>query len=376
MPYASDPTKSRGRLYKSVPKFNDVFKDDVNRILHSSTFRRLAYKTQVFVNDDTKEDYHRTRLTHSLDVAQIGKIIAQRLGVSESLTEAICLVHDFGHPPFGHAGEKALIEVTQGNFDHNIHCFKLVTELEEHYINYNGLNLSCEVLEGIVKHNGHHTQGVDKVPLIISQYNNAKQNLDLDKFPSLEAQISYVADDIAYHSHDIEDGLRAGLFSLEELGGLKIIQEILLKIDNEYGKSGCDQSRLIYKIIRDIATYAIEDVIASTSEMIRSQQIQNLEHVRLYQGLLVRLSEDMWSKMKELRQFLHYHVYQNAGVLKQLNVYTAWIKVLYDSYLDNPKEMPLAWQKRFEKERRDVVVADYIAGMTDGYAIRCYSKLS
>lgn len=370
--YATTSEKSSGRLYKSTfQDLYDPFQEDVNRIIHSKAFNRLSYKTQVFVNDHTKEDYYRTRLTHSLEVSQIGKTIAHNLGLCEHLTDALCLVHDLGHPPFGHAGEDALRDITQGEFDHNVHCFKIITELEEQYIGYNGLNLSLEVIEGVVKHNGANTNGT--APKIIFDYSNNKQDLMLGLYPCLEAQVSYISDDIAYVIHDIKDGLRANLLTFEDLLEIKIVADRIsdIKLDNP---DTCKR-RLPYKIARELSLYMIKDVINNTMDQLTKYNIKTLEDVRKHFALLVKFSDYVKDEVEELRQFLFKKVYRNQTLRSNLSFYTEILTDLFKIYTSDPRRLPNSWYKKTESRDLNDVVLDYIAGMTDIYAVKQYNIL-
>lgn len=366
--YAVTADNSKGRLYRSSSEgLCDPFQEDINRIIHSAAFRRLSYKTQVFVNDYTKADYYRTRLTHSLEVAQIGKVIASNLGLSINLTEALCLVHDLGHPPFGHAGEDALSAITRGKFDHNIHCFKVITDLEEQYMGYNGLNLSWEILEGIIKHNGHNTSG--RAPKVIVDYSKNTQDLELHLYPCLEAQVSYVADDIAYMTHDIEDGMRAGLFTFDDLIDVQIVADRLKEIKAR------DKSRLPYKLSRELSFYIMRDVISNTKYKLAKYKVKTLDDVKNYNGLLVQFSAHVFGELKQLRDFLFKNMYKNKKLLDNLDFYATLLTELFQVYMKDPKKLPESWYKKLENNSLEEVVLDYIAGMTDVYAIKQHYNL-
>lgn len=366
--YAVTAEKSRGRLrHSSSAGLCDPFQEDINRIIHSAAFRRLSYKTQVFVNDYTKADYYRTRLTHSLEVAQIGKVIAANLGLSMNLTEALCLAHDLGHPPFGHAGEDALSKITHGKFDHNVHCFKIVTDLEEQYMGYNGLNLSWEILEGIVKHNGENTDG--NAPKFISNYSKNVQNLELDLYPCLEAQVSYLADDIAYMTHDIEDGMRAVLFTFDDLAEVKIVADRLKEIKSK------DKSRLPYKLSRELSFYIIRDVVSNTKAQLAKHNIKTLDDVKIHRGLLVQCSDLVFKELKQLRDFLFKNMYKSRKLIDNLSFYVTLLTELFQIYVQDPKKLPESWYQKLDYDLLEEVVLDYIAGMTDVYAIKQYYNL-
>lgn len=369
--YAVCPKEARGRLHlSSFSSLYNPFQEDINRIIHSAAFRRLSYKTQVFVNDYAKSDYYRTRLTHSLEVAQVGKIISANLGLSVCLTEALCLAHDLGHPPFGHAGEDALQDITEGKFDHNVHCFKILTELEEQYMGYNGLNLTWEVLEGIAKHNGKNTDG--DAPRFILDYSKTKQDLELNAYPSLEAQVSYLADDIAYVTHDIEDGLRAQLFTLNDL--MKV--ELVAKIVNNAGlKDVLNSQKLPYKISREITFYLIQDVIENTQRELKNANIKVMNDIKNYNSLVAKFSNSVFLEVKELRNFLYKNMYKNLTLLKKLEGYTSLLKDLFELYKKDPQKLPEEWYKKVKISSLEETVLDYIAGMTDIYAIKQYYSL-
>ncbi len=371
--YAVTSDNSRGRLHHSSSAgLCDPFQEDINRIIHSAAFRRLSYKTQVFVNDYTKADYYRTRLTHSLEVAQIGKVIAANLGLSVNLTEALCLAHDLGHPPFGHAGEDALSKITHGKFDHNVHCFKIVTDLEEQYMGYNGLNLSWEILEGLVKHNGENTDG--KAPKFISNYSQNVYNLELDLYPCLEAQVSYLADDIAYMTHDIEDGMRAGSFSFDSLLDIKIVSDRVKEIKSQ-SKDSVDESRLPYKLSRELSFYIMRDVVSNTKAALVKHKIKTLDDVKQHNGLLVQFSDLVFKELKQLRDFLFKNMYKNQKLIDSLDFYVTLLTELFQIYVNDPKKLPQSWYQKLDDNLLEEVVLDYIAGMTDVYAIKQYYNL-
>jgi dGTPase len=375
--YATDPQFSNGRLYQEEPTFRDEFQRDLNRITHSAAFRRLEYKTQVFVNDEG--DHYRTRLTHSLEVAQISKVIAAELDLSLELTECLSLAHDLGHPPFGHAGEEALNEKlsTYGGFNHNEYTLKLLTQLEERYINFNGLNLTWETLDGIMKHNG---------PIIgkYSKHNKASEfirecaknhNISLDKFPSLEAQVSAIADDIAYNSHDLEDGLRAGLFSIKDVCNCDIINDIIDEVNNI--KQGAEEQRVIHEIIRRLTNQMVIDVITQTQTNIRSLNIKNLNDVYDANIKIVDFSLPMQKKVSKLKKYLLDNMYKHYTVNVMTYKGRKIIKELFETFLANPGCLPTKWQGKINKDQTNlpIVIANYIAGMTDRYAIKEHKML-
>jgi dGTPase len=366
--YACDPNKTRGRLILEEPSlFRNNFQMDRDRIVHSNAFRRLEYKTQVFVNHEG--DHYRNRLTHSMEVAILARLIARALGVSEDLSEAIALAHDMGHTPFGHAGEEALDECMKefGGFDHNAHSLKLLTQLEDRYASFDGLNLSWEVLEGIAKHNGPLT---GELPLAIKEYND-KHDLELDKFSSIEAQLAALADDIAYHSHDIEDGIRAGLLTIEDLESIEIISEFISDIKERY--PNIPFGRLVYEITRKLTHYLVTDLITTTQANISSNNIASERDVREFGKALVAFSPKVEDENKRIKSLLFEKVYLEHKVMLMKLKAQKVIKELFALCMEKPESMPLEWQRRIIKdapEYRARIISDYIAGMTDRYAIR------
>ena len=376
--YAMNPDKSRGRLYKfeKINPFINNFQEDILRIIRSGSFRRLAYKTQVFVNDHNKIDHHRSRLTHSLEVSVVGKIISEALCLSTSLTEAICLAHDIGHSPFGHKGEEVLDEILKphGGFNHNYHAFKLITEVEERYLKYNGLNLTWEVLEGIVKHNGpllgeYATR--KNIPNFILEYNKM-HDLQLNKFPSLEAQVASISDDISYVSHDLEDGLSEKLFSLQDVLGEEFMNAI-----NEYKKLSVekfDENRMTHEIISLIASFFIEDVIKTSRERIQELQIKTFKNIADHSEFIISFSKKGQGILKKIKTFLNRNMYQNEKVLSTCESYRNVIRSVYEACLNNPSLLPVEWRNK--KLSLHILIGDYIAGMTDRFIIKMHKKLS
>jgi dGTPase len=376
---AIDENKSRGRLY--VEKYDDskhrsIFGRDRDRIINSSAFRRLQYKTQVFVNHEG--DHYRTRLTHSLEVAQIARWIAGALKVNKDLAEIISLAHDLGHTPFGHAGEDALNEKMKdfGGFSHNSHALKIITKLETRFIEFEGLNLSWEMLEGVVKHNGPINCGDSKSIGYIQEYNQ-KHDLDLKKFSSLEAQISAISDDIAYNNHDIEDGLRADLFEVEQLFDLPLIGEIYQEILQQYPK--IKRELLVGEAKKRMTLAMVLDVIENTEKNLSKNKIKTVQDVRNFQKPLVGFSESMESSHQNLKRFLMQNMYRHPMVNKMTNEAKKIIGGLFDSYMKNPQILPQERAKTAQnisnKKILAVLIADYIAGMTDRFAIKEFEEL-
>ncbi|MEQ9115832.1 MAG: deoxyguanosinetriphosphate triphosphohydrolase [Rickettsiales bacterium] len=376
--YACDPMKSKGRLYKTEKaKFRNDFQRDLNRITRSASFRRLEYKTQVFVND--KGDHYRTRLTHSIEVSQIGQAIASALKASVDLTEVICLSHDLGHPPFGHAGEEALNKKMQahGGFDHNANSLKLVTEQEERYFDFDGLNLTWESIEGIVKHNGpllgKYSDG-KKVSQIILDFDK-KFNLQLDRFASIEAQIAAIADDIAYNAHDLEDGMRAGLFTIEDIRSANFMNEILDAIQKK--SNGAEKQRVIHEILRRVTDELVDDVIANSLENIEKLNIKTVEDIRNATQPIVTFSENKTSFIDNLRSFLLENMYKHSYVNRMTYRARKIVSELFDVYINNLECLPDNWYSKvkYEKQNPYIVVCDYIAGMTDRFAAKEHEYL-
>ncbi len=371
--YAVDEEKSRGRLYGENyddSKYRSTFGRDRDRIINSSAFRRLQYKTQVFVNH--QGDHYRTRLTHSLEVAQIARWIAGALRVNKDLAEIVSLAHDLGHPPFGHAGEDVLNEKMKnfGGFSHNAHTLKIITKLETRFIEFEGLNLSWEMLEGVVKHNGPILDEA-KLHSYIREYNK-KHDLDLKNFPSIESQISAIADDIAYNNHDLEDGLRAQLFSVEEVFSLpligKIYQEILAKYPN------IKREMLVGEAKKRITLEMVLDVINQTQKNLIENKINNENDVRKAGKSLVYFSDGMEEIHQNLKKFLMKNMYRHKTVNEMTENAKKVISGLFDFYMNSPKLLPDDYAaeaaKVLEKKDLAILVSDYIAGMTDRFAIK------
>lgn len=380
--FACVPLQSRGRNHgEEETPIRSVYQRDRDRIIHSEAFRRLKYKTQVFVCHGG--DHYRTRLTHSLEVAQMARSISRALGVNEDLAEALALAHDLGHPPFGHAGEEALHKVmtTFDGFDHNAQSFRIVTTLEQRYAEFDGLNLTWETLEGLVKHNGPLLgprtvlpQG-GKLPWAISAY-SGYETLELDSFPGVEAQIAALSDDIAYNNHDIDDGLRAGLFTLDALMDIPLVGTMLERVRSRYPE--LDDDRLIHEIIRRLINDMILDVLDETRRRIAEAMPRSVDDVRHADRPLVAFSDNMVIKLSELRNFLFTHMYRHYKVNRMTSKARRVVQRLFELYLDEPDCLPPRWYARCDGAQSPItarVVADYIAGMTDRAAISEYCKL-
>jgi dGTPase len=368
---AAQPSHSRGRLYQqpdSGPRGpRDVFQRDRDRIIHSVGFRRLRHKTQVFVAPDG--DHFRVRLTHSIEVAQIGRTMARELGLNEDLTEALCLAHDLGHPPFGHAGEAALDAALgdAGGFDHNAHTLRIVTRLETPYPDFDGLNLSWEGLEGLAKHNGpvrHATWAMTDA--------NAEWDLELATWPSLEAQVAAIADDIAYDNHDIDDGLRAGLLRVDELIELPLIRRHWDAIAQRH--PGIPIERHQRALVRDMIGTMVGDVLRETARRVSDAGAETIEDVRSAGRQLAGFSEALAAEERELKRFLYARLYESPH-LEQVRADAERIVTnLAQAYRDDPSRLPEPWQ-RGEGTEQLRTIGDFIAGMTDRYAIARHEEL-
>jgi len=365
-PYAAHDAKSRGRrIAEPPPKHRSEYQRDRDRIIHSTAFRRLVYKTQVFVNQEG--DLYRTRLTHSLEVAQIARTIASALNLNEPLAEAICLAHDLGHTPFGHAGQDALNECMRnyGGFEHNFQSLRIVDELEERYAEFNGLNLTFETREGILKHcslNNAHKLGE-----LGERFINRQQ-------PSLEAQVADLADAIAYNNHDLDDGIRAGLITLEEAGQTHAVQQQHSMIADRY--PNLPSKRLVSEIVRHMIDHVVTDVITTSSEAIKLASPASIDDVRKHDGHLIHMSDQVASQHRELKKFLREKVYRHYRVLRMTTKAQQVVSALFEAFMSTPELMPPEHQlsaTRLHTEQgmsgRARIVADYIAGMTDRYAV-------
>lgn len=371
---ASTPSLSKGRLYPQSPTaYRNEFARDKDRILHCNSFRRLEYKTQVFINHEG--DHYRNRLTHSLEVASISRSIAQYLGLSEDLTEAISLGHDLGHTAFGHSGERALNLAMKeyGGFSHNIHTFKILVELEQCYGAYDGLNLTFEVLEGIVKHNGPI---IDNPPRLFIKYDEML-HLNLAKFSSLESQISAFSDDIAYLTHDIEDTIRSKLLSFEDFSHIEFIQKIIVMLHAQYPK--ITPNRLAYELARNIITFFIDDLIRNTIKKIEDNKIKSIEDVKNFGDFLVGFSEQGAGNFKELKQLFVSKVYNHPSIALIFGKTDHVIQKLFEAYKTNPTILPQRWYNSVcnakNQKRVAHIVGNYIAGMTDRFAISEFEKI-
>jgi dGTPase len=361
-PYAMKSANSQGRRY-SEPKhpYRTEFQRDRDRIVHSTAFRRLEYKTQVFVNHEG--DHYRTRLTHTLEVAIIARSIARNMRLNEDLTEAIALAHDLGHTPFGHSGEEALNELLadQGGFEHNSQCIRVVDYLERRYPDFPGLNLTFEIREGILKHHSH--------------YDNPQIPDDLfpDKNPSLECQIVNIADEVAYNCHDVDDGLASGILSEDQLWEIDLWREHFEKIVKEYPDS--DEQMRRHIMVRHLINHLVTDLTRQSESNIATENPLSSDDVRTNQKFLITFSESVTSQNSQLKLFLFRNMYKHFRMVRMSEKAKMIIFELYNSYMRNADILPLHIKSRLESEPRHIVVADYIAGMTDRFAAAEYKKL-
>jgi len=383
--YACDPEQSRGRLHaEPVSKNRSAFRRDCDRIIHATAFRRLKHKTQVFVFDEG--DHYRTRLTHTLEVTQVARALARRLALDEDLAEALALAHDLGHPPFGHAGERALDAclLAFGGFDHNAQTLRIVTALERRYPGFDGLNLTWETLEGLVKHNGPLT---DKngaplgryrdhgVPATILDYGR-QQDLQLWSFASVEAQIAAVADDIAYDAHDIDDGLRAGLFQLDDIAAVPLPGRIIGEIHASY--PGLEGHRLVHELIRHLIGLLIDDVVAETGRRLAALAPRSADDVRHAAVPVAGFSRDVGEADRAIKSFLEKRMYRNPRVTQVMDQASGVVRDLFARYSAEPGDLPAEWKEGLDGldgVSRARLVADFIAGMTDRYALAEHGRL-
>lgn len=372
-PYACQPEDSRGRLHpESLSTFRSPWQRDRDRIIHSSAFRRLKHKTQVFVEHDGDEyrgDYFRTRLTHTIEVAQVARTIAGALRLNTDLAETVALAHDLGHPPFGHTGEDALSALMQpyGGFDHNAQALRIVTRLERHYADFDGLNLTWEALEGIAKHNGPVEP---PLPYALVEV-NGDWDLELSSNASAEAQVAAVADDVAYNHHDLHDGLRAELFTEEELAELPVIGPAFAEVDRLY--PGLDRMRRRHEALRRVFGVMVEDVIAVAENRLAGLQPQSAQEIRDMDGPIIRFSKPLYQNIKAIKSFLFTRMYRAPSVVDERVRVTAILNELFPLFLSDPAQMPPQWHSAAEaapdETRRARIVLDYVSGMTDRYAI-------
>ena len=361
--------KSKGRLFSEIDsKFRSPFQRDRDRIVHSASFRRLKHKTQVFVN--TEGDHYRTRITHSIEVAQIARSITRYLKLNEDLSETLSLAHDLGHTPFGHAGEESLNECMQnyGGFDHNLQTLRIIMFIENKYLKFKGLNLTIETLDGLLKHNGP-IQNLELTSRLIG-LKNLSNKIKFNQYSSLESQISSISDDIAYNNHDIQDGLRAKMFNLEDLIEIGFFNDIYKTYKKDIKK--IDKEILIYQIIRDSINFMVQDLIKNTIKNLKSNKIKNINDVYTSNNQLVCFSNKFKVIEKKIKYFLRINMYDHKDVLLKNNKGKNIIKKLFSVINNNPKKF---LSKDLVKENKHRAIADFISGMTDRYAINLYNKI-
>jgi dGTPase len=383
--YACDPDLSRGRLFQEPPsKTRSAFRRDCDRVIHSTAFRRLKHKTQVFVFHEG--DHYRTRLTHSLEVAQVARALARQLGLDEDLTEALALAHDLGHPPFGHAGERALDACLQahGGFDHNAQTLRVVTSLEHRYPEFDGLNLTWETLEGIVKHNGPLTERDGAaagryrgrgLPVGISQYNEM-YDLELWSFASLEAQVAAIADDIAYDAHDIDDGLRAGLFTVDDLRVMPLMAQMIAEIARHYPE--LDDDRRGAELVRELISYLIGAVSTEARRRLEAARPRSVGDVRNHGKVLIAFPAEAAKAEAEIKSFLNVRMYRHPRVMRVMGESEQILFDLFARYQKTPGDLPVEWlpssahETEADRARR---IGNFVAGMTDRFALTEHQRL-
>ncbi|WP_312527139.1 deoxyguanosinetriphosphate triphosphohydrolase [Paracoccus sp. (in: a-proteobacteria)] len=372
--YACQPDDSRGRRWpETISTFRSPWQRDRDRIIHSSAFRRLKHKTQVFVEHEG--DYYRTRLTHTIEVAQVARTIAGALRLNQDLAETVALAHDLGHPPFGHTGEDALaaLMAPYGGFDHNAQALRIVTKLERHYADFDGLNLTWESLEGIAKHNGPIT---GPLPYALADV-NAEWDLELHTNASAEAQVAAVADDVAYNHHDLHDGLRAGLFTEDDLAELPVIGEAFAQVDARH--PGLEPMRRRHEALRRVFGVMVEDVIAVAQNRLSSLQPQSAQDIRDMEGPIIRFSKPLYQNLKALKSFLFKRMYRAPSVVVERQRVTEMLNGLFPLYLEDPGKLPQDWRifadAAADQTELARVVLDYVAGMTDRFAIQEAERL-
>ncbi|MEP1230355.1 MAG: deoxyguanosinetriphosphate triphosphohydrolase [Litorimonas sp.] len=377
--YASDPENCRGRaLAQPSTSERSPFQRDKDRIIHSTAFRRLKGKTQVFVAHEG--DHYRTRLTHSLEVSQIARSIARVLGLDEDLSECLALAHDMGHPPFGHSGEDALAAcmAPYAGFDHNAQTLRIMTHLEGRYAQFDGLNLTWETLEGIAKHNGPlvtKPSDIDKLPWAITAIPNW-QDLALDTFAGPEAQVAALADDIAYNNHDIDDGLRAGLFTVADVTDVPIVGQMFEGVRKRY--PDITEDRMIHEAVRDLIGYMVADVLQETRERLERVKPQSADEIRGLDHAICDFSEAFREKEAPLRKFLYENMYRHYKVNRMMGQASRVVKELFDLFITDPTILPTELQKQCNgagTPQTARVICDHIAGMTDSFAISEHRKL-
>lgn len=371
-PYACHPDQSRGRrVEEDECNTRSPHQRDRDRIIHSAAFRRLEYKTQVFVNHEG--DHYRTRLTHSIEVSQLARSMCRVLGLNEDLGEALALAHDLGHTPFGHAGEDGLNEAMEdfGGFDHNAQTLRILTQLETRYADFDGLNLTWETLEGLAKHNGP----VIELPRAMQTYDGI-DGLDLNSYASLEAQVSSLADDIAYNNHDIEDGLRAKLFTLDDLSELPMLGDIITQVMNNH--PNIDRQRQTHEVIRRMINHMVGDLLAQVESNIKNNKIETVDDVRGLGQAIAHFSDEMQESHKAIKSFLMKNMYRHYKVNRMTSKAQRVVKELFDFFVNEPNCLPPWWHDLTDganTQNTAIHVADFIAGMTDRFALEEHSRI-
>ena len=372
--FASDPALTRGRLIpEEESTFRSCFQRDRDRIIHASAFRRLKHKTQVFIEHEG--DYYRTRLTHSIEVAQVARTIAGALGLNAELTEAVALAHDLGHPPFGHTGEAALeaLMAPYGGFDHNAQAIRIVTHLERHYADFDGLNLTWDTLEGLAKHNGPVT---GELPWALAAYER-QHDLELETFASAEAQVAAIADDVAYNHHDLHDGLRAELFSTDELAELPILKQNFAEVDRLY--PGLNYYRRRHEALRRFFGVLVEDVISVARHRLAEMKPETATDIRMAGRTLIQFSDPVFQDLKVIRAFLFDRMYRAPSVVIMRKQVTQVVEDLFPYFCAHTDQLPKQWRKDVEDADGDTalarIVSDYISGMTDRFALQEHERL-
>lgn len=373
-PYATDPRQSRGRLVKeSDDPLRSCFQRDRDRIIHSSAFRRLKHKTQVFLENEG--DYFRTRLTHTIEVSQVARTLANALDLEIDLSESIALAHDLGHPPFGHTGEEALNNLmsSYGGFDHNTQSILILTSLERHYARWDGLNLTWEVLEGLAKHNGPL---IKDIPKVLSRYSRF-HDLNLHSFPSAEAQVAAISDDIAYNHHDVLDGIRAGFFNISDLKKLPILSECFYKAGKSFPKA--DELRIKHEALRSFFNFLVLDVIEQSNLVLEELSPRSVSDIRNANYPVVQFSASVIEKLNTIRNFLFVKMYRAPSIMDMRAKVTKIVDDLFCCFMEQKDILPIKWQNELREGKSEQemarIVVNYISGMTDRFAIKEHNRL-
>jgi dGTPase len=367
---ACDPTQSRGRLFPEGESVHrTAFQRDRDRIIHSTAFRRLKHKTQVFVAHEG--DHFRTRLTHTIEVGQVARTIAKTLNLNSELTEAVALAHDLGHTPFGHVGEDVLSSkmAPYGGFDHNAQAIKIVTSLERHYAEFDGLNLTWETLEGIAKHNG---PVVGDLPIALASYSQI-HDLELHTHASAEAQVAAISDDIAYNNHDLDDGLRAELFSEADISNLPIVGDCFASVDKKY--PNLDPNRRRHEALRRVFGVMVEDVITTSTALIKNADAKSAQDIRNLNAPVIRFSPALFADLQVIRAFLFENMYRSDRVNIMRKRSEQVVTGLFDAFMNDATLLPTQWSSSGDDKTRALLISDYLAGMTDGYAEKRFNEL-